>query len=87
MSKNKTTILDVRTPEEFIEANVRGSINIPLLQIEHRLDEIKSLPQPIIVCCASGMRSGQATIFLKNWGVDCKNGGSWMDVNQSYQLN
>jgi rhodanese-related sulfurtransferase len=82
---NKTTIIDVRTPAEFRGGNVLGSINIPLQEIQERLDEIKSLPQPIVFCCASGGRSGQATAFLKSIGINCENGGGWMDVNYKYQ--
>ena len=79
--ENNVTIVDVRTPGEFMGGHVAGSINIPLQEIQSRLDEIKALPQPIILCCASGNRSGQATAFLKSYGVDCSNGGSWLDVN------
>ena len=75
------TIIDVRTPGEFMGGNVAGSLNIPLQEVQARLTEIKSMPQPIILCCASGGRSGQATAFLKQHGVDCMNGGSWLDVN------
>jgi rhodanese-related sulfurtransferase len=81
MTNTKQTIVDVRTPGEFMGGNVTGSINIPLQEIQERLDELKSLPQPIILCCASGGRSGQATSFLQRQGIDCVNGGSWMDVN------
>ena len=81
MTNTKQTIVDVRTPGEFMGGNVAGSINIPLQEIQERLDELKSLPQPIILCCASGGRSGQATSFLQRQGIDCVNGGSWMDVN------
>lgn len=79
------TILDVRTPAEFSGGHVAGSRNIPLNEVEQKLEEIKAMKQPIILCCASGGRSGQATHFLKSQGVDCENGGSWLDVN--YQLN
>ena len=75
------TILDVRTPVEFMGGNVNGSINIPLQEIQARVEEIKKMPQPIILCCASGGRSGQATMFLKQHGIECSNGGSWLDVN------
>lgn len=79
------TIVDVRTPGEFMGGSVNGSINVPLQEIEQRLEEIKSLQQPIILCCASGGRSGQATTFLKSLGIDCENGGSWLDVNYNYR--
>jgi phage shock protein E len=75
------TVIDVRTVSEFMGGNVVGSINIPLGEITSRLDEIKQLEQPILLCCASGGRSGQATMFLKQHGIDCVNGGSWLDVN------
>lgn len=85
MHKNKITIIDVRTHAEFMEGNVVGSINIPLQEIKKHLDEIRSLKQPIILCCASGNRSGQATSFLQSCGIECENGGSWMDVNYDHQ--
>lgn len=78
------TIVDVRTPGEYMGGHVSGSINIPLQEIQSRLDEIKQLPQPIVLCCASGNRSGQATAFLQNCGIDCENGGSWIEVNTKY---
>jgi len=88
MNKDKKTIVDVRTPGEFMGGNVAGSINIPLQEIQQRLEEIKSFQQPIVLCCASGGRSGQATAFLTTCGVTCENGGSWMDVNyKSHTIN
>ena len=75
------TIIDVRTPGEFMGGHVAGSINIPLSDITTKLEQIKKMNQPIILCCASGGRSGQATMFLKQNGVNCSNGGSWLDVN------
>lgn len=80
------TIIDVRTPAEFMGGHVAGSYNIPLQEVPKRLDEIKSMQQPIILCCASGNRSGQAAVYLKGQGVNCENGGSWMEVNYQIQL-
>lgn len=77
---NKTTIIDVRTPAEFTGGNVPGSINIPLQEIPKRVNDIKQMLQPVILCCASGNRSGQATTFLRSQGIECENGGSWRDV-------
>ncbi|MDZ4758545.1 MAG: rhodanese-like domain-containing protein [Bacteroidota bacterium] len=82
---NNITIVDVRTTAEFMGGNATGSINIPLQEIQQRIEEIKSLQQPIILCCASGNRSAQAASFLMSCGVECKNGGSWLDVNYNYQ--
>ncbi|MBS3914398.1 MAG: rhodanese-like domain-containing protein [Bacteroidetes bacterium] len=75
------TIIDVRSPQEFSGGNVAGSINIPLQEITLKLEEIRKLPKPMIFCCASGNRSGMAVAYLKGQGIDCTNGGSWLDVN------
>lgn len=76
-----TVIVDVRTPEEFMGGHVAGSINIPLQEITARLDELKAIEGPFILCCASGGRSGQATAYLSQLDMECYNGGGWMDVN------
>lgn len=86
IKNNQGTIVDVRTFEEFTGGNVMGSKNIPLNEIPARLEEIKNLEMPLILCCASGNRSGQATAFLKAQGVECYNGGSWFDVNYFQSL-
>ncbi len=75
------TIVDVRSFDEFAGGNVAGSINIPLQEIAQRLDEIKNLKAPLILCCLSGGRSGQATQYLTSQGIECYNGGGWLDVN------
>ncbi len=81
IKEKKGTILDVRTPEEFQGGHAVGSINIPLQEVTIRLDEIKSFETPIILCCASGGRSGVATQFLQQSGIESYNAGSWLDVN------
>ena len=78
-------IIDVRTPEEFSAGHVQGSLNIPLQDIPYQVQKIKQMEQPLVLCCASGNRSGQAAVFLKNQGIDCENGGSWLDLR--YQMN
>jgi phage shock protein E len=76
----KGTIVDVRTPAEFSEGKVDGAINIPLKEIRQKIEEIKKLRTPIVLCCASGNRSGQAHEFLSTHGVECVNGGSWLSL-------
>lgn len=79
-------IIDVRTPAEFMGGHVAGSKNIPLNELPAMLEEFRTLEGPVILCCASGNRSGQAEMFLRQNGVaDVFNGGSWLDVN--YALN
>jgi phage shock protein E len=81
IKENKGVVVDVRTYGEFQGGNVVDSINIPLNEIPERLDEIKKLQGPIILCCASGMRSEQAQNFLSQNDIECYNGGSWLAVN------
>lgn len=75
---NEATIVDVREPFEFQMGRVEGSINIPLGEVPGRVDEFKNMKKPLVLCCASGGRSGQATSFLAQNGVDqVYNGGGW----------
>jgi len=85
MDKN-ASIVDVRTRAEYQGGHVANSINIPLQELSDRLAEIKKLPQPVVLCCASGVRSARATSMLKGAGIDCQNGGSWTDVNAAIAM-
>jgi phage shock protein E len=75
------TIVDVRSREEFMGGHVAGAINIPLHEVPGKVQDFSNLSKPLILCCASGNRSGQATSFLNAHGVECFNGGGWMQVN------
>lgn len=81
VKEKQCTIIDVRTPSEFSGGHVVGSINIPLQDLTDRLEEMKSMKQPLVFCCASGGRSGQASDYLSLKGLECYNGGSWLTVN------
>lgn len=81
IKEKQGTIIDVRTREEFSGGHVVGSVNIPLQELQLRMDELKSLKQPFVLCCASGGRSGIATQLLSQIGMDCYNAGSWFTVN------
>jgi rhodanese-related sulfurtransferase len=81
IKENQGTIVDVRSYGEFMGGNVVDSINIALIEIPERIKQIKSLKPPLILCCASGNRSAQAQFFLTQHGIECYNGGSWLNVN------
>lgn len=61
-------LLDVRTKEEYRDRHIDGSMNIPLGEIERVLDLIKDRDTPIFVHCLSGVRSADASVFLKDEG-------------------
>lgn len=79
--ENRGTIIDVRTAAEFNSGSVAGSVNIPVQEISQRIPELKKFRAPYILCCASGIRSAQAYSILNQVGMECYNGGSWIDVN------
>ena len=86
IKEKKGTIVDVRAQWEFQGGNVADSVNIPLHELHMRLEELKALNAPLILCCASGNRSGMATQLLQKEGIECINGGSWLDVNYYQSL-
>lgn len=69
-------IIDVRTDDEFAYGAYPGAINIPLDELEDRIDELKNKDQKIILYCASGARSAYALQFMKEMGFkNAENGG------------
>ena len=74
-------LVDVRTPSEFAEGHVKGSVNVPLDTIANNLQKFSN-KKNIIVFCRSGNRSGQAKVILENNGIkNVTNGGAWIEVN------
>lgn len=79
LSRN-ALVIDVRTPEEYRGGHFKGSLNIPLSDFQNRVREIEK-GRPIVVCCASGGRSSNAEMMLKQAGFnEVVNAGSWMNV-------
>jgi hydroxyacylglutathione hydrolase len=60
-------LLDVRTPGEWQQRHIEGSVNIPLNRLS---DQLKEIPQnrPVIVMCAGGYRSSIAASLLQHHG-------------------
>ncbi len=81
---NGAIILDVRTTGEYRGGNIKGSVNIPLQNLNQQLSKLDKT-KPIITCCASGMRSASAkTILQANGFAQVYNGGGWSSLQ--YQL-
>lgn len=73
-------IVDVRSPGEFSQGSSPLSINIPLGDIQSRSKELDK-NKPIVLCCASGARSGAAVGILKAQGFkNVINGGPWTNT-------
>jgi rhodanese-related sulfurtransferase len=75
-------LVDVRTPDEYAEGHVAGSVNIPLDSVPFELEQFKGKDN-IVVFCRSGMRSAQAKGFLDQQGfTNVVNAGAWTTVNE-----
>ena len=63
-------LLDVRTPQEYREGHIPGSVNVPL----QSLDREEKLPAEkdtaLFVYCYSGARSRQAVGLLAHMGYE-----------------
>ena len=78
--QNGAQIIDVRTKAEYQQGHVKGSINIPLNNLSSHYSKLKK-DQPIITCCASGMRSASAKSMLESNGfTEVHNGGGWASL-------
>lgn len=77
--KNGAQIIDVRTKGEYAAGHIRGSVNIPLDQLENQISRIRK-DKVVITCCASGGRSGSAKSLLQAKGFEVYNGGGWMSL-------
>ena len=61
--------------------DIENSLNIPLGDIASKMDQFKDKDQPIITCCASGMRSAAAAkIFSAKGFTNVVNGGGWSSL-------
>jgi rhodanese-related sulfurtransferase len=70
-------LVDVRTPAEFAQGHAPGTLNIPLDEFVARVEELDPT-QPVILCCASGGRSGMAKQVLDRAGFSrTLNAGPW----------
>jgi rhodanese-related sulfurtransferase len=58
-------LVDVRESWEYIQGHVPETKNIPMSELPNRLKEI---PDPVVLVCASGNRSGHVALYLTEHG-------------------
>ena len=65
----KGTTLDVRTPKEYVEGHLKGSINMNYFDKDFK-DQLGKLEKakPVYVYCHSGGRSSKAMSIMKSQG-------------------
>ena len=82
LMKQGARIIDVRTKAEFANGHIKGSINIPLNNLSNHYAKMKK-DDPVITCCASGVRSAQAkSILVANGFTRVYNGGGWKGLER-----
>ncbi|MYL61871.1 rhodanese-like domain-containing protein [Bacillus hwajinpoensis] len=73
LKSNKTiSIVDVRGPEEVAEGKIPGAYNLPVNELQDRMNELDKDREHIIVC-RSGGRSSMASMVLKSNGYSVLN--------------
>ena len=63
--------MDVRDPDEFATGHFKTAVNIPVDQLEKK---VNSLPtdKPIVFVCATGARSGESFYMLQDMKPNLK---------------
>lgn len=61
-------ILDVRNPDEFQEAHIKGALNIPLPEVGQRASELKNYDH-VYIHCKRGGRAQTAFQLLAGSGL------------------
>ncbi len=69
INREDAVIVDLREADEFAGGHVPEARNIPAGKLSDRLGEIEKFKErPLILCCASGVRSAKACEELKKQG-------------------
>jgi rhodanese-related sulfurtransferase len=87
INREKAVVVDVCGADEFAAGHVAGAKNVPMGELEARLPGVvKNKALPVILVCASGMRSNRAVAIVKKLGYEqaqSLSGGlkAWKDAN------
>jgi len=69
INREDAHIVDVREADEFAGGHLPEAKNIPLAKLGERVAELEKFKeQPLIVCCASGVRTNKAVAELSRQG-------------------
>lgn len=66
----EAVLVDVRTPQEYSEGHIPGSINVPLHALSQIEYHVAETDVPLYVYCRSGARSSRAAGILGALGYD-----------------
>ena len=71
INREKAVVIDVCGADEFAAGHVAGAKNVPLDELDARLSSVvKNKALPVVLVCASGMRSRRAVAVAKKLGYE-----------------
>lgn len=91
INRDKAVVIDVCSAAEYAAGHVTGARNIPLDSLEQQLSQaVKNKSTPLVLVCASGIRSRRAVSIAKKLGyekaVSLSGGmGAWRSANLPVQ--
>jgi rhodanese-related sulfurtransferase len=87
INKERALLIDVREESEYKLEHIVNSLHVPLADLEARLEQVhQNKARPLVLVCASGIRSSKAVQIAKKLGYQeahSLSGGlkSWKEVN------
>lgn len=82
LPQDSTLIVDVRTPDEFVQAHYPGALNLQLDTLIGS-EEILKKYKNVVVVCRTGKRSKKAKAVLEQNGLEnVYDGGDWQILNE-----
>lgn len=71
INREDAQVIDVREQSEWAKGRIAGSRHIPVGQLDQRIGDLEKFKErPLIVVCASGMRSASACSTLRKAGFE-----------------
>ena len=71
INRERAVVIAVCEPTEYAAGHVGGAKNIPLGELEAKLPTtVKNKATPVVLVCASGMRSGRAVAIARKLGYE-----------------
>jgi rhodanese-related sulfurtransferase len=68
LATGQAVMIDVREEDEWRKQHIPDSINIPLWQLKHHVNDLRQYKRTLIIQCQRGHRSAQAANKLSNLG-------------------
>jgi rhodanese-related sulfurtransferase len=62
-------VVDLRTPVEYGIAHIPGAVNVPITELESRIEELRN-PNDVLIYCLNGSRTRQAEPILYAHDID-----------------